>query len=182
MKEMLKYLKPYRSRLLLATALVVVSTVCELLLPAIMSDILNQGIHNADFTYILSCCIRMLAVSLVSLTTVLWGSWVSCRVVAGFCRDVRSDVFRKVNAMSFEEFGELGTSALVTRATHDVQTVSWIASELCGTVITIPVLFFGAGNVEGCGLGADTTGFCANCFCGGYRDRQKDHALMGKVR
>ena len=143
MKEMLKYLKPYRSRLLLATALVVVSTVCELLLPAIMSDILNQGIHNADFTYILSCCIRMLAVSLVSLTTVLWGSWVSCRVVAGFCRDVRSDVFRKVNAMSFEEFGELGTSALVTRATHDVQTVSWIASELCGTVITIPVLFFG---------------------------------------
>ena len=140
---MLKYLNPYRGKLLLATVLVVISTVCELLLPAIMSDILNKGIHNADLSYIVSCCVRMLGVSLISLATVLWGSWVSCRVVAGFCRDVRSDVFRKVNAMSFEEFGQLGTSALVTRATHDVQTVSWIASELCGTVVTIPVLFFG---------------------------------------
>ena len=143
MKEMLKYLKPYRKGLVLATVLVMASTVCELLLPAIMSDILNKGVHNEDLAYIVACCVRMLAVSLVSLATVLWGSWVSCRVVAGFCRDVRADVFRKVNAMSFEEFGQLGASALVTRATHDVQTVSWIASELCGTVITIPVLFFG---------------------------------------
>ena len=143
MKEMLKYLKPYRKGLLLATVLVMVSTACELLLPAIMSDILNKGVHNEDLAYIAFCCVRMLIVSLISLATVLWGSWVSCRVVAGFCRDVRADVFRKVNAMSFEEFGQLGTSALVTRATHDVQTVSWIASELCGTVITIPVLFFG---------------------------------------
>ncbi len=45
--------------------------------------------------------------------------------------------------MSFEEFGELGTAALVTRCSHDVETVSWIAAELSGTVIMIPVLFFG---------------------------------------
>ncbi len=143
MKEMLKYLRPYRKGLALAAVLVILSTVCELLLPQIMSDILNKGVQNRDFSYIILCCIRMLLVSLAALAAVLWGSWVSNRVVAGFCRDVRADVFRKVNAMTFEEFGQLGASALVTRATHDVQTVSWIASELCGTVVTIPILFVG---------------------------------------
>ncbi len=143
MKEMLKYLKPYRKGLVFATAAVAVSTLCELLLPTIMSEILNNGVYGGDFAYILKCCAVMLCVSLISLGTVLLGTWISCRVVAGFCADVRSQVFQKVNAMSFEEFGQLGAAALVTRATHDVQTVSWIASELCGTVVTIPVLFFG---------------------------------------
>lgn len=86
----------------------------------------------------------MAAVALVGLGTVILGSKISNDVVASFCADLRSAVFRKVNQMSFEEFGELGTAALVTRCSHDVETVSWIASELSGTVIMIPVLFLAA--------------------------------------
>ncbi len=143
MKEMLKYLRPYRRGLLLATLALTVSTVCDLLLPTIMSEILNRGVYGQDFSYIVRCCIGMLVVAAMGLGSVLLGSFVSSRVVAAFCADVRGDVFRKVNAMSFEEYGGLGVAALVTRATHDVQTVSWIASELCGTIFMIPVLFFG---------------------------------------
>ena len=143
MKEMLKYLKPYWRGLLLATLAMTVSTACDLLLPTIMSNILNNGIQQKDFDYILLCCGQMLLVALLGLGTVLIGSRLSCDVVASFCADVRAAVFAKVNQMSFEEFGKLGTAALTTRATHDVQTVSWIAAELSGTVITIPVLFFG---------------------------------------
>ena len=143
MKEMMKYLKPYWKVLLLATLVMTVSTVCDLMLPTIMSDILNHGIRQQDLGYILVCCVKMLLVALLGLGTVLLGSKLSCDVVASFCADVRSAVFRKVNRMSFEEFGKLGTAALTTRATHDVQTVSWIAAELSGSLITIPVLFFG---------------------------------------
>lgn len=143
MKEILKYLKPYSVGILLAVLAIGTSTVCDLLLPTIMSEILNNGVGARDFAYIVKCCAVMLAVSLVGLGTYLVGSWNSARVVSGFCADVRTAVFRKVNQMNFEEFGSLGTAALVTRATHDVDTVSWIASELSGTVITIPVLFLG---------------------------------------
>lgn len=143
MKEILKYLKPYSVGILLAVLAIGTSTVCDLLLPTIMSEILNNGVGARDFAYIIKCCAVMLAVSLVGLGTYLVGSWNSARVVSGFCADVRTAVFRKVNRMNFEEFGSLGTAALVTRATHDVDTVSWIASELSGTVITIPVLFLG---------------------------------------
>jgi len=143
MKLMLKYLKPYIGYMLLAALVVTVSTFCDLLLPTIMSDILNKGIQQKDFAYICSCCLKMLLISVVGLGTILLGSWISTYVVSGFCADVRSKVFEKVNAMTFEEFGQLGTAALVTRATHDVETVSWVAAELSGTVVTIPVLFFG---------------------------------------
>ena len=143
MKLMLKYLKPYRWALVSAMVVITVSTFCDLLLPTIMSDILNEGVYQKDFSFICNCCVQMLVISVVGLASVLAGSWISTRVVAGFCADVRGTVFEKVNRMSFEEFGELGTAALVTRATHDVDTVSWVAAELSGTVVTIPVLFFG---------------------------------------
>lgn len=130
MKEMLHYLKPYWRGLLAATIAVAISTVCDLLLPAIMSEILNKGVYRADFAYIVRCCAIMAAVALVGLGTVLLGSKISNDVVASFCADLRASVFRKVNQMSFEEFGELGTAALVTRCSHDVETVSWIAAEL----------------------------------------------------
>ena len=143
MKEMLKYLMPYRKGLVIATLAMTASTACDLMLPTIMSDILNNGVRGQDLGYILRCCIVMLLVALVGLGTVILGTKVSTQVVASYCADLRALVFRKVNRMSFEEFGAMGTAALVTRATHDVQTVSWIAAELCGTVITIPVLFFG---------------------------------------
>ena len=143
MKKIFAYLKPYRGGLLLGMLLMAISTVCELLLPDIMSDILNTGVYNADLNYIFRCCAKMLAVALVSLGSVLGGWYISSRVVAGFCADLRQGVFRKVNTMRFEDISRMGSSALLTRSTHDVGTLSWVASILSGSIITIPVLFIG---------------------------------------
>ena len=143
MKKIFAYLKPYRGGLLLGMLLMAISTVCELLLPDIMSDILNTGVYNADLSYIFRCCAKMLAVALVSLGSVLGGWYISSKVVAGFCADLRQGVFRKVNTMRFEDISRMGSSALLTRSTHDVGTLSWVASMLSGSIITIPVLFIG---------------------------------------
>ena len=143
MKKIIPFLKPYRAQLLLAVLLSAASTLCELLLPTIMSDILDKGVYLADLSYILRCCGRMLIVALVSLGTVLGGAYLSAQVVAGFCTDLRETVFNRVNNMSFEEFSSIGTSALLSRATHDIGGLSWVASMLSGSVVTIPVLFLG---------------------------------------
>ena len=143
MKKIFVYLKPYRLRLLLGMLLMAISTVCELLLPNIMSDILNTGVYNADLPYIFRCCAKMLLVALVSLGSVLGGWYISSGVVAGFYADLRLGVFRKVNTMRFEDISRMGSSALLTRSTHDVGTLSWVASMLSGSIITIPVLFIG---------------------------------------
>ena len=74
MKKIIPFLKPYRAQLLLAVLLSAASTLCELLLPTIMSDILDKGVYLADLSYILRCCGRMLIVALISLGTVLGGA------------------------------------------------------------------------------------------------------------
>ncbi len=143
MKRIIPYLKPYMGKLLLATLLICISTLCDLLLPTLMSDILNNGIRSGDTELLFLRCGEMLLVAGVSLAGIILGSRLSSWVVAHFCADLRADIFQKVNRLSFEEFGSLGTAALVTRSTHDVDTVSWIASMLAGTVATIPMLFIG---------------------------------------
>ena len=143
MKFILSYLKPYRRKIAAATVLVAVATVCDLLLPTLMSDILDNGIRNGDFPYVVRLCGMMLAVSVIGLGTLLLGRKISTDLVADFNADLRESVFRRVNQMTFEEFNELGTAALVTRSTHDVGTVSWVASMISGSLITIPVLFLG---------------------------------------
>ncbi len=143
MKRIFKYLKPYRGQLALAMLLISLSSLCDLLLPTLMSDILDNGVREKDFSYIVQCCVKMLIVASASLGCILWGQQIAAKVVSGFCADLRTDIFRKVNTLSFEEFGELGTAALVTRATHDVETVSWVASMLGGSVTMIPMLFLG---------------------------------------
>lgn len=65
MKRILPYLKPYRGKMLLGMLLIAVSSVCSLLLPTIMSDILDGGIYTSDWDYILRCCGRMLLVTLL---------------------------------------------------------------------------------------------------------------------
>ena len=143
MKKILRYLMPYRGRVALATVLIALSTLCNLLLPTIMSEIVNTGVYGADFPYIVRCCGEMLLVAACGLAAVLGGTKISSEVVAAFCADIRRDIFRKVNSLTFEEFGAMGTAALVTRSTHDVNTVSWVAAMLSATIVTIPVLFVG---------------------------------------
>ena len=143
MREIICYLKPYRKKLILAIAVIAVSTFCSLMLPMIMSSIVNDGISKADFAHILKCCAMMLAVALLGLGAQIIGSRTSAEVVSHFCADIRRDVFKKVTTLTFESFGSLGTAALITRSTHDIETVAWVANMLTGTVVTIPVLFLG---------------------------------------
>ena len=93
--------------------------------------------------YIKTNCLNMFIVSVAGLLTVLVGRKYTSEIVAGFCCDLRKMVFAKVNTMTFSEINEIGTAALITRSTHDTETLGWIASIFCGSVITIPVLFIG---------------------------------------
>lgn len=93
MKYILPYLRPYRRQTALAMVLVAFATVCDLLLPTIMNDILNHGVRQSDFAYIVRCCVWMLAVAAAGLAALLAGRKISCDVVAGFNADLRTDVF-----------------------------------------------------------------------------------------
>ena len=147
MRKLLSYLKPYRGRIALATLLMAVSAVCNLLLPTLMSNVLDKGVYGAaeadTFGYILKTGAWMLGISLLSLASVAGGYWVVYHVISGYTWSLRSALFRKVHSMTLAEVGRIGASNLVTRSTHDVGTLNWVISMLCGSIITIPLMFLG---------------------------------------
>ena len=147
MRKLLIYLKPYRGKIALATLLMAVSAACNLLLPTLMSDILDRGVYGAaqadTFGYIVSTGLRMLGISVISLLSVCGGYWIVYRVISGYTWSLRSALFRKVHTMTLEEVGHLGTSKIVTRQTHDVDTLNWVISALCGGILIIPLTFLG---------------------------------------
>ena len=147
MRKLLSYLKPYRGKIALATLLMAISAVCNLLLPTLMSNVLDKGVYGAaeadTFGYILKTGGWMLGISLLSLASVAGGYWVVYHVISGYTWSLRSALFRKVHTMTLAEVGRIGASNLVTRSTHDVGTLNWVISMLCGSIITIPLMFLG---------------------------------------
>ena len=143
MKKIFKNLLQYKKRILVALLFMTAATVCDLMLPTIMSNIVDKGIYLSDMEYIKKNCLNMFLVSFAGLITVIIGRKITAEIVAGFCCDLRRMVFKKVNTMTFSEMNEIGTAALITRSTHDTDTLGWIASIFCGNIITIPVLFIG---------------------------------------
>ncbi|MBR5340032.1 MAG: ABC transporter ATP-binding protein [Lachnospiraceae bacterium] len=147
MRQIFSYLKPYKWKIALATLLMAVSAGCDLLLPTLMSNVLDKGVYGAaesgSLGYIFSTAAWMLGLSFLSLGTVAAGYWVVYHVVAGYTRNLRSALFKKVHTMTLSEVGRIGTSNLVTRMTHDVGTLNWIISSLCGSILIIPLMFLG---------------------------------------
>ena len=147
MRKLLSYLKPYKWKIALATFLMAVSAVCNLLLPTLMSNVLDKGVYGAaeadTFGYILKTAAWMFGISLLSLASVAGGYWVVYHVISGYTWSLRSALFRQVHSMTLAEVGRIGASNLVTRSTHDVGTLNWVISMLCGSIITIPLMFLG---------------------------------------
>ena len=148
MRKLLSYLKPYKGKIALATLLMAISAVCDLLLPTLMSNVLDKGVYGAaeadTFPYILQTAAWMLGISLLSLASVAGGYWVVYHVISGYTWSLRSALFRKVHTMTLSEVGRIGASNLVTRSTHDVGTLNWVVSMLCGNLVIIPLMFLGA--------------------------------------
>ena len=141
-KYLFGYYGRYKFKTFIIAALCIVSTLCSLATPALMSGIVDGGIKNGDFGTVLSFCLIMLAVAAVALFSAVWSAKVNASLANLVARDIRDDLFEKVNSLSFEEFSSIGTSSLLTRATEDVSNLQ-SAGGLINTVVSVPLLLIG---------------------------------------
>ena len=143
MKEIYKYLKPYRKKLILVGFLYAISTMCGLFLPYIMGNMVNVGIANSDMKYIYSMGGVMFGLSCIALTSGAVTAKINAKISTSYTCDIQKAVFKKVNSLSFEEYGSIGTSSLLTRSTHDIFMLQEAASSFVYAIVTVPILFIG---------------------------------------
>ncbi|HRV73480.1 MAG TPA: ABC transporter ATP-binding protein [Eubacteriales bacterium] len=143
MKEIFKYIKPYGKKLIFVAFLNVVSTLCGLFLPYVMSDMVNNGIALSDMSRIYIMGVVMLALAGIALASGIVTMRMNASISTCYTNDIQKAVFRKVNSLSFEEFGKVGTSSLLTRSTQDVFMLQEAASGVVYAVVTVPIFFVG---------------------------------------
>ncbi|MBS6560003.1 MAG: ABC transporter ATP-binding protein [Clostridiales bacterium] len=87
--------------------------------------------------------VKMVAMALVIMLASVSVAFLSCRVAAGFARDVREDVYKKVVSFSNAEFNKFSTASLITRSTNDVQQIQLVMSMIFRIVLYAPILGIG---------------------------------------
>ena len=143
MLKLFRNLKPYTLAIVLVAVLVAGQTVAELFLPTLMSDIVDSGIVKADIPYILRVGGVMLLVALGGMICALISTLFSARASMGFGRDLRREVFTRVEGFSLHEFDIIGTPSLVTRTTNDITQVQMFTMMLMRMMIMSPLMAVG---------------------------------------
>ena len=138
-----RYLAPYRGRIVLVLALLLVQAIGNLYLPTLNGDIINEGVAKGDTDYILRVGGLMLVVSLALGVTSILGVYWGAQVAMGFGRDVRNAIFRTVQTFSQVEVNKFGPPSLITRNTNDVQQVQTVVFMALTLMISAPILIVG---------------------------------------
>lgn len=106
----------------------------------------NIGVDTDSIqnNYIMMSGAKMLGVSLLSAFCAILVGFFASRIAAGVGRDLRGDVFKKVEGFSSAEFNKFSTSSLITRNTNDIQQVQLVIVMFIRIVIYAPIIGIGA--------------------------------------
>ena len=122
-KKLAPYTKGYRLLMLLAIACSAGEAVLELLLPQVMSDIVDVGIATGDRAYILTAGVKMILMALLALACGVGAAALAARASMGFGAALRRAEYEQVQRFSFANIERFSTASLVTRLTNDVASV-----------------------------------------------------------
>ena len=103
----------------------------------------NMDLDQLQNNYMKITGVKMVAMALVIMLASVSVAFLSCRVAAGFARDVREDVYKKVVSFSNAEFNKFSTASLITRSTNDVQQIQLVMSMIFRIVLYAPILGIG---------------------------------------
>src|SRR5436190_16008824 len=143
MLKLFRLLRPYRGLVTLVLALALAQSIGFLLLPRLMSDIVDKGIVHGDQGVILRTGGLMLLMSSVATLCAIAGSYCAAKVATGFGRTLRGAIFARVEHFSVHQFDRFGAASLVTRTTNDTTQVQQMLIMMLTMVITAPMMAAG---------------------------------------
>jgi ATP-binding cassette subfamily B protein len=143
MVKLLRFMKPYRTIVVLVLVLAFAQSMANLYLPTLMADIVDNGIVKDDIGYIWRTGGLMLLVTLGGTVAAIIGSFYSARVATGFGKLLRQGIFTRVEKFSLHEFDTVGTASLITRTTNDTTQVQQVWIVILGMMVTAPMMAIG---------------------------------------
>ena len=137
MFSLFKHLKKYSKLIFIIIILIFVQSMMELLLPTIMSKVIDNGIMQKSMKNISIEAIKMGGVILIAVVCSITSVFLAARVSTRFGQDIRRKVFVKVQSFSSKEFNKFGVASLITRTTNDITQIQTL------TILMLRMMVFG---------------------------------------
>ena len=142
LKHIFSYLKPYRRDLFLAIFLVFVECVFEMLIPLLMTDMVDIGVANHDIAFLLQQGGKMVLCAVLALVTGLLYARYAARAAYGFGAELRQAEYRRLQDYAFSNLDRFSTPSLVTRMTTDVTVMQNAVNAGLRPLVRSPVMLF----------------------------------------
>lgn len=144
MSKLLKYLKKYKIESILAPFFKLIEVAFELIVPLIVSTIIDVGIENGDKIYIIKRCLLLGLLGILGLCSTLVAQYFSAKASVGFATDIRHALFQHIGKLSYSQLDSLGAPTLITRLTGDINQVQTGTNLTLRLVLRSPFVVFGA--------------------------------------
>lgn len=139
MFKLFKFLKPYWWQVLVLLLATVFQVYTTLRLPALMADIINNGIVPGDINYIWMTGLWMIGLAFISAVASLVSSYFSAKVGTSYARDIRRAIFMKTIELDILDVKDFSTASLLTRTTNDVNQVQMTTIMMLSMLIRAPL-------------------------------------------
>lgn len=127
LRRLIPYLKGYGMYAVLSPLLVLLETVCELLMPLQMANIIDKGIPSGDMREILTSGAIMFALAVIAMVSGTYSSKAASFAAQGMGANLRRAQFNKITTFSFADIDRFSSSSLITRLTNDLTNIQMVA-------------------------------------------------------
>ena len=152
MKDLLRYLKNYKLCSVLAPLFKLLEAAFELIIPLVVAAIVDKitavqdGVAAAGdgTTFVVYMCLLLVGLGIIGLVSAVSVQYFAAKAAVGFSKELRSDLFGKMQTLSYYEIDGLGTSAMITRMTSDVNQIQTGVNLVLRLFMRSPFIVFGA--------------------------------------
>lgn len=144
MIKLARYLKEFKLNVTIGPICKLTEAIFELIVPLVMAQIIDVGIKNGDESYIWQHGIILIILAVCGLGFALVCQYMASVASQGVGTRLRADLYAHINTLSYKELDRLGTAAMVTRITNDVNQVQTAVAMLIRLVVRAPFLVIGA--------------------------------------
>ncbi len=152
MKDLLRYLKNYKLCSVLAPLFKLLEAAFELIIPLVVAAIVDKitavqdGVAAAGegTSFVVYMCLLLVGLGIIGLVSAVSAQYFAAKAAVGFSKELRSDLFGKMQTLSYYEIDGLGTSAMITRMTSDVNQIQTGVNLVLRLFMRSPFIVFGA--------------------------------------
>ncbi|MFV0497714.1 MAG: ABC transporter ATP-binding protein [Candidatus Fimivivens sp.] len=143
MNNIFSHLKSFYLECTYAVIAMVLAALTELGMPYLLAELINKGLYYNDTAVVLRLGGLMLLLAIISISGTLLNSYFSAKISAGVSRELRWQIFSKIENFSLAETDHFGIASLITRSTNDVTQVQNYIYVLLRLVLRAPIMIIG---------------------------------------